>query len=231
MIFVCGLRVGVRGFNTKNKKNIFYPNLSSAIRPVPHTSDIPVPHPPSSLDDIRSDSEHRYILPHQDESSSDFSVGSSKASLKAVLLHNGNSFASLPLEHSGHLEENYNVLSMILEKINYQEHRWKVCGDFKMLTMLLGQQASYTKYPCFLCLSDSRARDLHWSKTDWSLRGALTPDEKNVINTTLFLPEKASLPPLHIKLGLMKNFIKSLLKMGNASDICVQGSQNCQKPS
>ncbi|GBO42436.1 hypothetical protein AVEN_31654-1 [Araneus ventricosus] len=75
---------------------------------------------------------------------------SSKTSLKAVLLHIGNSFASLPLGHSMHLEENYNYLSLILEKINYQEHRWMVCGDFKMLTMLLGQQAGYTKYRCFL---------------------------------------------------------------------------------
>ncbi|GBO03259.1 hypothetical protein AVEN_24564-1 [Araneus ventricosus] len=66
--------VDVRGFNTKNKKNIFYTNLSSAIRPVPHTSEIPVPHPPSSLDDIRSYSEDGDTLPHQDESSSDFSV-------------------------------------------------------------------------------------------------------------------------------------------------------------
>ncbi|GBN34857.1 hypothetical protein AVEN_254847-1 [Araneus ventricosus] len=79
-------------------------------------------------------------------------IDSYKTSLKAVLLHNGNSFASLPLEYSGHLEENHNDLSMILEKINYQEYRWMVCGDFKMLTMLLGQQAGYTKYPCFLCL-------------------------------------------------------------------------------
>ncbi|GBN55326.1 hypothetical protein AVEN_28812-1 [Araneus ventricosus] len=81
-----------------------------------------------------------------------------------------------------------------------------------MLTMLLGQQAGYTKYPCFLCLWDSRARDLHWTKTDWSLRGALTPGEKNVINTTLVPPKKVLLPYLHIKLGLMKKFIKSLPK-------------------
>ncbi|GBM66874.1 hypothetical protein AVEN_213367-1 [Araneus ventricosus] len=47
---------------------------SSAIRPVSHTSEIPVPYPPSSLDDIRSDSEDEDTLPHQDESSSDFSV-------------------------------------------------------------------------------------------------------------------------------------------------------------
>ncbi|GBN20253.1 hypothetical protein AVEN_5086-1 [Araneus ventricosus] len=83
-------------------------------------------------------------------------IDSSKASLKAVLLHNGNSFASLLLGHSVHLEKNYD-LSMIFEKINYQEHRWMVY--FKMLTMLLGQQTGYTKYPCFLCLWHSRARD------------------------------------------------------------------------
>ncbi|GBN17182.1 hypothetical protein AVEN_147661-1 [Araneus ventricosus] len=51
-------------------------------------------------------------------------IYSSKTSLKAVFLHNGNSFASLPLGHTVHLEENYNDLSMILEKINYKEHRW-----------------------------------------------------------------------------------------------------------
>ena len=66
--------VDVKGFNTKNKKKISYPNLNSAIRPVPHSSEIPVPLPPSSLDDIQSDSEDRTILPPQDESSSDFSV-------------------------------------------------------------------------------------------------------------------------------------------------------------
>ncbi|GBM11066.1 hypothetical protein AVEN_259757-1 [Araneus ventricosus] len=44
-------------------------------------------------------------------------IDSSKASLKAILLHNGKSFASFPLGHSLHLEENCNDLSMILEKI------------------------------------------------------------------------------------------------------------------
>lgn len=141
-------------------------------------------------------------------------IDSSKTSLKAVLLHNGNKLASLPVGHSVHLEESYNDLAMILEKIKYQEHRWMVCGDFKILTMMLGQQAGYTKYPCFLCLWDSRARDFHWTKTDWPLRDALTPGEKNVINTTLVPPEKILLPPLHIKLGLMKQFVKSLSKDG-----------------
>ncbi|GBM43451.1 hypothetical protein AVEN_74169-1 [Araneus ventricosus] len=92
---------------------------------------------------------------------------------------------------------------MIFEKINYQEYRWMVNGDFKMLTMLLGQQAGYTKYRCFLCLWDS-----------WSPQGALTPYEKNVINTTLVPPEKVSLSSLPVKFGLMKQFIQSLPKDG-----------------
>lgn len=66
--------VDVKGFNTKNKNKISYPNLNSAIRPVPHSSEIPVPLSPSSFDDIQSDSEDGNILPPQDESSSDLSV-------------------------------------------------------------------------------------------------------------------------------------------------------------
>ncbi|GBM36642.1 hypothetical protein AVEN_221919-1 [Araneus ventricosus] len=79
-------------------------------------------------------------------------IDSSKANLKAVLLYNGNSFALPLLGHSVHLEENYNDLFLILEKINYQEQCWMVCGNFKMLTILLGKQTGYTKFSCFLCL-------------------------------------------------------------------------------
>lgn len=91
-------------------------------------------------------------------------IDSSKTSLKVVLLHNGNKFASIPIGHSVHMKEDYNDLAIILEKIKYQDHQWMICGDFKILTMLLGQQAGYTKYPCFLCLWDSRAREQHWKK-------------------------------------------------------------------
>jgi hypothetical protein len=38
------------------------------------------------------------------------------------------------------------------------------------------------------------------------------PEEKNVINPPLVLLEKIYLPPLHIKLGLMKNFVKGVDK-------------------
>src|SRR5215475_9527557 len=42
----------VTGYNKKNKKNgIKYPNLLSAIRPVPRGPDLPVPSPPDKLGD------------------------------------------------------------------------------------------------------------------------------------------------------------------------------------
>jgi hypothetical protein len=34
----------------------------------------------------------------------------------------------------------------------------------KVLCMLLGQQAGNTKYPCYMCEWDSRARIQHWEK-------------------------------------------------------------------
>ena len=38
------------------------------------------------------------------------------------------------------------------------------------------------------------------------------PGQKNVINPPLVLPEKIYLPPFHIKLGFMKNFVEGVDK-------------------
>ncbi|QQP58206.1 Uncharacterized protein FKW44_003447, partial [Caligus rogercresseyi] len=51
--------VDVKEFNSKNKRNISYPNLYSAIRPVPHSSEISIPQPPSSLDEYSSELEDK----------------------------------------------------------------------------------------------------------------------------------------------------------------------------
>jgi hypothetical protein len=46
----------LKGFNTKDKKGITYPNLPSAIRPVPHGPDIPVPSHPKQLHTLEPES-------------------------------------------------------------------------------------------------------------------------------------------------------------------------------
>ena len=221
----------------KNKHNIQYPNLPSAIRPILHQPDVPVPTPPvlidvedsttsSDLSSSECQSEYecfegeRPRLFSQEElndlvrdldlpkvsavllgsrlksrnmldSEVTFSwytyrekeylpfftkeddlvycvdikglieklgttyepsdwrlfIDSSKRSRKAVLLHNGNTFASIPLAHSIHMKESYENMEILLTKLKYHDHAWKVWVDIKVLNMLQGQQSGYTKFP------------------------------------------------------------------------------------
>lgn len=92
-----------------------------------------------------------------------------------------------------------------------------------MVNFLVGQQSGYTKYPCFLCLWDSRARTQHWRKKNWPERTSLQVGTANVINEPLVPRDRIVFPPLHIKLGLMKQFVKALNKEGNCFKyICSQ---------
>ena len=73
-------------------------------------------------------------------------IGSSKLSLKAVLLQNGNRLPSVPIGHAVHMKETYINMKVLLNSINYNEHKWKICGDLKVIAILLGMQLGYTKY-------------------------------------------------------------------------------------
>lgn len=110
-------------------------------------------------------------------------IDSSKKSLKGVLLHNGNKYASIPVAHSVDFKENYEKIKCLLEKIKYRGHNWTVCGDFKVIELLLGQQPGYAKMPSFLCEWDSRARTDHWSRTEWPRRTSHTPALKKYQGT------------------------------------------------
>ena len=45
-----------KGYNQRNRKKILYPNLPSAIRPVPHSADLPVPITPPCLPELKGKS-------------------------------------------------------------------------------------------------------------------------------------------------------------------------------
>jgi hypothetical protein len=137
-------------------------------------------------------------------------IDSSKRSFKAVLLHNGNKYESLSTRHSVHLKERYENLDSILYKIKYSGHAWTKFGDLNVISMLLGQQGGNTYYPLFLCEWDSRDRTKHWTKKLWPKRTSLVPGSKYVLRESLVEPNKVLLPPLHIKIGLMKQFVEAL---------------------
>ena len=298
--------VKVGGHNKKRMKGIVYPNLKSAIRPLPHGPNIPVPEPPIALESTSSSSssssstetsnhdygstptkgqpkqftqeelndlvrdlglsketaqilgsrlkEKHLLTPgttfywfrtREAEFREYFTtegslvycnniegvlsrygviyntnewrlfIDSNKTSLKGILLHIGNKYASVPVAYSVHLKETYANMEMLLRALNYSKHQWVVCGDLKVIGLILGQQSGFTKFPCFLCLWDSRARESHWIKREWPARTTMNPGEKNVIREPLVKREKIILPPLHIKLGIMKQFVKALNKDGD----------------
>jgi hypothetical protein len=60
-------------------------------------------------------------------------IDSSKRRLKAVLLHNSNVLAFIPLEHSTNLSESYETLKLVLEKIKYHDHEWKIAVILRTL--------------------------------------------------------------------------------------------------
>ena len=79
-----------------------------------------------------------------------------------------------------------------------------------MVSLLLGQQKGYTKYSCFLCMWDSRDRKRHWIQKEWPKRDTLKRGMPNVIHNPIVSRDKIIFPPLHIKLGLIKQFVKAL---------------------
>ena len=56
----------------------------------------------------------------------------------------------------------------------------------------------------------------YWIKRDWPLRESLTPGYRNILHPALVDRSNVILPPLHIKLGLMKQLVKAL----NKEDAC-----------
>ncbi len=306
----------IKGISDKNRKHLQYPSMPSAIRPVPHSLELPVPAPPtsrpsSSLDTsyssdnssdtgdvayapindtsfaphiittgelndlvrdleltknqsellasrlqgwklLNPDAKVTYFRKRTAELTQFFSmsgnlcycndipalfnkfgidydtqewrlfIDASVASIKAVLLHNGNAHPSIPVAYSVSLRENYENLKKILQCIRYDENKWHICADFKVIAILTGLQAGYTKYCCFLCLWDSRNRVEHYIKKDWPLRNVDIPGTSNISNPPLVERQNVILPPLHIKLGLVKQLVKALDKESAAFRYLIQ---------
>lgn len=263
----------LKGINRKNKQHVKYPDVPSATKPIPHSSDLPVPVPnvftvcssdtesiittnaadsdeyrpqevnqpvpftQAELNDLTRDlnlskesaqllgsrlREKNLLSPgttfywyrHRERQFRKFftfdkasslvycnniddlikSMGvkydatqwrlfidSSSKSLKAVLLNIGNKFSSIPVGHSVQIKETHNTMEHLLTALNYQEHKWLICGDLKVVGLILGLQGGYTKYPCFMCLWDSRADDQHYIRQVWPSRQGLQPGSYNVL--------------------------------------------------
>ncbi|XP_031640029.1 uncharacterized protein LOC116351997 [Contarinia nasturtii] len=142
-------------------------------------------------------------------------IDASKSSLKAVLLYIDNTKSPIPLAISTKTEESKESMQKIIDAIKYDEHLWKVCADLKVVALLRGlPHRGYPKYMCFLCQWDTRHPN-QYEKRDWPPRHTYQIGRQNVRYEPLIPMEKVLLAPLHIKLGIVKNFIKALVKRNN----------------
>ena len=72
-----------------------------------------------------------------------------------MLLHNRNILGSTPIAHSVHAKESYDEAKTVLSLLDYDQHRWVICVNLKMvnfqwptsrfyqiplLSLLLGQE-------------------------------------------------------------------------------------------
>ncbi|KAF2344985.1 hypothetical protein FHG87_024259 [Trinorchestia longiramus] len=105
-------------------------------------------------------------------------------------------------------------MECLLSTLNYQKHKWLICGDLRVVGLIIGLQDGYTKYSCFLSLWDNRADDQHYVKQKRLSRQGLKSGSQNFVSHSLVEPRKILLTPLHIKLGLMKNSVKVFDKEG-----------------
>lgn len=154
-------------------------------------------------------------------------IDGAKTSLKAVLLHRSNKQPCIPVAYSTETEETYEALGKILNDIKYEEHNWKLCCDLKVVAILCGLQKGNIKYPCFLCNWDSRYKEkisysCQYDKKDWELRQEHCVGDHNLMDNALVPKENFLLPPLHIKLGIVKNFVKHVYGTQTGVPACLK---------
>jgi hypothetical protein len=82
-------------------------------------------------------------------------IDSAKPSLKAVLLHSGNIYPTVPLAYSVHMKKSRESTCTLLN-----------CIDLKVIGLLLGMLQGYTKYCCLLCEWDSHDKKHHYVRNN-----------------------------------------------------------------
>ena len=148
--------------------------MNSTILPVPHSTEIPVPifvkfkdcddlnsSFASDADDVtdpdRRKKEEIIVFCHNIEGRLQYLgavsydphdwylfLNSLEESLKCTLNQNGNEYASVPIGHSVHVNETYTSVKQLLSLIKYDDHKWVICVDLKMVIILLTLRGGYT---------------------------------------------------------------------------------------
>lgn len=103
---------------------------------------------------------------------------------KPLFLHYHNKCLSLVLLSSIYFIEDYTSVKSLVSTLMYHDFNWKVIGNFKMLTFLMGLQGGFTKY------------------TEEFLLGQENVNQRPVLDL-----QKVFLSPLYVNFGWMMKFM------------------------
>ncbi|XP_076321485.1 uncharacterized protein LOC143230981 [Tachypleus tridentatus] len=81
-----------------------------------------------------------------------------------------------------------------------------------MVAFLMGLQGGSNKFPCYFCVWDSRDTAARYNRKHWPQQTEFSVGRNNVKCEPLVDLQTMLFPPLHIKLGLMKQFVTALDK-------------------
>lgn len=68
----------------------------------------------------------------------------------------------IPVGYGAHMKETYENMELLLKHIQYTKYNWNICGDLKVVALLLGMQLGYYKYCCYICEWDNRNKASHY---------------------------------------------------------------------
>lgn len=152
-------------------------------------------------------------------------IDSNKKSLKFVLLHNKNEYPIIPIAYSLDPKENYEDFKKILKWIKYDQYKWRIVADYKVINILMGLKQGNAKFPCFLCLWDRTAKINHYERNYWPVR---THRHQIPLYSSIhppLVPQQQILPPvLHIKIGLVTQLMKYIYKNNNDAQTYLSGT-------
>lgn len=137
-------------------------------------------------------------------------IDGSNESLKAVLLHNTNKLPSVPIAYARDVKEDYDSMRAIIDLINYNRYQWQICCDLKVVGLLIGLKKGYASHQCFMCLWKGRDDASNYCGFGCAPRLTYQIGKESIDHLPTVNPKNVILPPLHLKLGLVRNFTKAM---------------------
>src|SRR5699024_6651735 len=139
--------------------------------------------------------------------------------LKCVLLHNESKTNKPPLIlvyafGKRNKTEDHQAMAIIMELIQYHKHGWMNVSDLKVTNLCRGLKLGRPTYVCIYCLWPSRQVDVEvmWTKC-WPARSdeAVVGQYSVQCEPAVTKIGKFWAPPLHVLLGVVQIFVKTLL--------------------